>query len=155
MYVDESGIDSFISRTHAWAPRGKKIYGEISGHRFARESFVAAWCDQNILAPFCYQGTCHTQLFNFWVRNHLVPALKPGQIVILDNATFHKSKETETLIQQTGAKVLFLPPYSPDLNPIERFWANLKRRIRQTIHLFKTLSAAIDHAFNDYEFKRF
>jgi transposase len=100
------------------------------------------------LAPFCFQGTCNTELFNIWVERFLCPALKPGQVVILDNATFHKSEKTKELIENRRCTLFFLPPYSPDLNPIETFWANLKAKIRSIIKNFSTLSMAIDHAFN-------
>lgn len=150
VYVDESGVDSYSYRTHGWSLRGEKIYGEISGHRYARESFIAAKCGSKIFAPFCFKGTCNTELFNLWLKEYLVPNLRNGQTVVIDNATFHKSKKTEELIENAGCFLLFLPPYSPDLNPIEKFWANLKRIIANTISDFKNLSDAIDYAFSMY-----
>ena len=148
VYVDESGIDAYLHQSFGWAPRGMKVYGEIPGKRFARESFVAAKCGADILAPFCFRGTCNTDLFNFWLEKFLCPVLKPGQVVILDNATFHKSEKTKKLIENSGCTLLFLPPYSPDLNPIEVFWANLKAKIRSVIQKFETLKMAIDYAFS-------
>lgn len=124
------------------------MIGAVSGKRFARESFVAALCNREILAPFCYQGTCNTNLFNVWLEKCLIPVLTPGQFIILDNATFHKSERTRELIENAGCSLLFLPPYSPDLNPIETFWANLKAKIRSIIHTFTTLQAAVDYAFS-------
>jgi transposase len=150
VYVDESGIDSYVHRSFGWAKRGERIYGEISGKRYARESFIAAKCGSKILAPFCFQGTCNTELFNLWVEKFLVPTLKPGQLVILDNATFHKSEKTKMLVSNAGCRLLFLPPYSPDFNPIETFWAILKTRIRTSLSTFTSLSLAIDHAFSMY-----
>jgi transposase len=143
VYVDESGIDSYIHRSFGWATRGALIYGEISGKRYARESFVAAKCGSQILAPLCFQGTCNTALFDMWIETFLVPALKPGQVVILDNATFHKSEKTRRHIENAGCTLLFLPPYSPDLNPIEKFWAWFKAKIRNLIHNFSTLAQAV------------
>ena len=99
----------------------KFFKGAISGRRYHRESFVAGKLGSKIIAPFCYQGTCDTDLFNFWIKNFLVPELIPGQVVILDNATFHKSSKTKELIESSGCEILFLPPYSPDFNPIEIF----------------------------------
>jgi isfu1 transposase len=128
------------------------LIGEVSGKRFARESFVAALCNKKILAPFCYQGTCNTALFNMWIELFLLPEIQEGQVVIVDNATFHKSEKTKQLIESKGCKVIFLPPYSPDLNPIEIFWANLKHKIKSIIHEFKTLQEAIDHVFRLYLF---
>jgi transposase len=147
VYVDESGIDQFLSRPYARSPRGLQVYGEISGKRFDRESFIAAKVGDKILAPLCYKGTCNTALFNMWIEEMLIPELSPGQVVILDNATFHKASKTKELLEKSGCTLLFLPPYSPDLNPIEIFWANFKRKVRDTIRNFKTLSQAIDQAF--------
>jgi transposase len=85
-----------------------------------------------------------------WLKEYLVPTLRKGQVVIIANATFDKSKQTKELIENAGCFLLFLPPYSPDLNPIEKFWANLKRFIANTISDFKNLSDAIDYAFSRY-----
>ena len=106
------------------------MYGAISGMRYARESFIAAQRGTQILSPFCYRGTCNTDLFNMWLRDFLIPELKPGQVLILDNAAFHKSQNTKRLIEEAGCRIFFLPPYSPDLNPIELVWANLKKKIQ-------------------------
>ena len=73
-----------------------------------------------------YKGTCNGKLFEGWVEKFLLPQLKPGQTIIMDNATFHKSKRTKNLIESAGCHLLFLPPYSPDFNPIEQFWAWFK-----------------------------
>lgn len=128
-----------------------QIFGGISGKRYARESFIAAKVESNILAPFCYTGTCDTRLFNFWLKNFLIPVLKPKQVVIMDNASFHKSQDSQRLIEQVGCKVLYLPPYSPDLNPIEIFWANFKKLIQANLRKFKTLAEAIDDSFSTVE----
>lgn len=146
--MDESGLDKFMHKTHGWSPRGTQVYGEVSGKRYGRESFVAAKCESEILAPFCYTGTCNTELFNFWLNTFLVPVLKPGQVVIMDNATFHKSQKTREIIEKAGCHLLFLPPYSPDFNPIETFWANLKARVRAALKNFQSLQEAINYAFS-------
>jgi transposase len=121
--------------------------GEVSGRRFARESFIAGLSNNKVIAPLCYQGTCDTNLFNFWLESFLLPALGPGHTIIMDNAAFHKSERTKTLITNAGCDFLFLPPYSPDLNPIEKFWANLKANIKKIISQFSTLAEAIDYVF--------
>lgn len=126
--------------------KGSIVYGSISGRRYRRESFVAGKVESKIIAPFCYQGTCNTDLFNLWVERFLVPELKPGQVVIMDNATFHKSQKTKDLITSAKCELLFLPPYSPDLNPIEKFWANLKGKIRENLKKFTSLSGAVDYS---------
>lgn len=146
--MDESGIDSYFHRSYGWAPSRERVYGEISGKRFARESFIAARCGSTVFAPLCFQGTCNTLLFNAWIEHFLVPQLKPGQLVILDNATFHKSQIAKKLIEKVGCKILFLPPYSPDLNPIEKFWSWFKTKVRSVVNNFSTLSEAIDYVFS-------
>lgn len=150
VYLDESGLNEYASRSYGWAPRGKKIYGDVQGTRFHRESFIAAQCKGKILAPICFTGTCNTQLFNMWLERYLVPELKPGQVIIMDNAAFHKSERTKQIIEEAGCRLLYLPPYSPDFNPIEKFWANLKYKINNIAHNFSTIQQAIDHAFNNY-----
>ena len=90
-----------------------------------------------------FNGSCNTELFNNWVEHFLIKELKPGQIVIMDNAAFHRSQKTKDLIESVGCKIIFLPPYSPDLNPIEKFWANMKRWIKNKINQFDKLYDAI------------
>lgn len=83
-----------------------------------------------------------------WIEKFLIPELSPKQVVIMDNATFHKSKKTQELIEKAGCQVIFLPPYSPDFNPIEKYWAWFKAQVRSNIHLFSNLSQTIDYVFN-------
>ena len=151
VYIDESGVDKYLHRERARAPREIQIYGAISGKRYARESFIAAKVESSIIASFCYTGTCDTLLFNLWLKDFLLPELKPGQVVIMDNASFHKSQDSQRLIEEAGCKVLFLPPYSPDLNPIEIFWANFKKIIQNNLEKFKTLAEVIDFSFSIIE----
>lgn len=147
VYIDESGIDKFISREYGWALAGHKVIGETSGKRYARESFIAGLNEGQLIAPFCYQGTCDTTLFNFWLANFLLPQLTPGHILVMDNATFHKSETTRQLINNAECQLLFLPPYSPDMNPIEKYWANIKNKIKQVITQFSSLADAVDYVF--------
>jgi transposase len=99
-----------------------------------------------------YEGTCNTELFETWIEQVLVQELTPGKVIIMDNATFHKSAKTKKLIEQAGCELLFLPPYSPDLNPIEKFWAYLKQCIKEVIANFKTLQQAVVFAFKKVPF---
>ena len=147
MYIDESGIDSYVYREYGRAPRGEKVWGEISGKRYARESFIAGLSENFLLAPLCFTGTCDTLLFNFWLEHFLSPQLKPGQIIVLDNASFHKSERSRTIIKEAGCNLMFLPPYSPDLNPIEKVWAYVKSKIKAVINKFPSLQESIDHVF--------
>ena len=118
VYIDESGIDKFISREYGRGKRGQKIMGGVSGKRYARESFIAGQIQNKIIAPFCYTGTCDSNLFNFWLVNFLLPALGPGYTIVMDNAAFHKSELTKILIEDAGCQLLFLPPYSASPNSL-------------------------------------
>jgi len=124
--------------------RGEKVIGEISGKRFARQSVISALFKGNFLSPMCFEGTCDTSLFNCWLKQVLIPNLTAGQVLILDNASFHKSTESQKLVEAAGCKILFLPPYSPDLNPIEKYWANMKTKVRELLPKVNTFTEALD-----------
>ena len=94
----------------------------------------------------CFEGTCDTSLFNVWLKQVLIPSLTVGQVLILDNASFHKSIESQKLVEAAGCKILFLPPYSPDLNPIEKYWANMKTKVRELLPKVGTFMEALDGA---------
>jgi len=95
-----------------------------------------------------FNGSCNTEVFNSWVEHFLIKELVPGQFVVMDNASFHKAQKTKVLIEPVGCKIIFLPPYSPDLNPIEKFWANMKRWIKNKISNYTQLYDAIRNFFN-------
>ena len=146
IYLDESGINQYLYRDYGRANSGEQVIGEISGKRFARESFISALSKGKFLSPMCFQGTCDTEVFNTWLKQMLIPELTPGKVLILDNASFHKSEETKRLIEAAGCRLLFLPPYSPDLNPIEKYWANLKVKIRELLPIVEKFTDAVDEA---------
>ena len=108
---------------------------------------IAAQCEKSILAPFVFEGTADTKLFEGWVEKCLLPELKPGNVIIMDNYIIHKSKKIQDLIESAGCKILFLPPYSPDLNPIENYWAVIKSRIKKLKRTCDDFQKAIDLAF--------
>ena len=144
IYLDESGINDYLYREFARGLRGKKVIGEMSGKRFARQSVISALFNGKFFAPMCFEGTCDASLFNVWLKQMLIPNLTPGQILILDNASFHKSAESQKLVEAAGCKILFLPPYSPDLNPIEKYWANMKKKVRELLREVQTFAEALD-----------
>jgi len=128
LYVDESGFDLYACRQYGWALKGQKVYGERSGNRRPRTSFLAAKMpDGRLEATQLWEGTCNAMIFNEWVENLLCPLLDKNCVVIMDNATFHKSARTRQLIEDKGAILLFLPPYAPELNPIENDFGALKK----------------------------
>ncbi len=99
------------------------------------------------IAPMVFNGSCNTELFEIWVEKLLIKELKAGQVVMMDNADFHKSKKTKELIESVGCRLIFVPPYSPDLNPIEKFWDNMKRWIKENITQFNQLFYALTAFF--------
>ena len=128
VYLDESGFERTSHRAHGWGLRGKKVYGECSGNKRPRTSLISAKQGRRLLAPILFEGSTNAILFNYWLENHLFKELAPDSTIIMDNATFHKTAQTRQLIEQAGHTLLFLPPYSPDFNPIEQDFAIMKRR---------------------------
>lgn len=150
VYVDETGFEAPLIRPYAYSPIGQKIVGEHTGKRFARTSLIAGLKENKPLAPMAFKGYCNTEVVLAWVEQMLIPALNPGDVVIWDNATFHKSKQLAQLFEKAGIGLLFLPPYSPDLNPIEQFWAWLKARIRQLNEPVLHISQALTKVFGNF-----
>ena len=150
VYLDESGVDEALHRPYARAPRGTHVLGEISGAKTQRISLIAALNGSQLLAPMRFEGYCDTGVFNAWLEQALLPELRPGQIVLMDNASFHKSVNTQALIESKGCRLKYLPTYSPDLNPIEPQWAILKARLRKHQRPHQSLGRAIDTIFAMY-----
>ena len=100
-----------------------------------------------ILAPFQYNGTMNSTLFELWFTQQLLPSLEKGTVIVMDNASFHSKKRLISAAQNAGCKLLFLPPYSPQLNPIEKFWAWLKRFLRKFLPLAASFDDALFAAF--------
>lgn len=105
----------------------------MSGKYVKRTNIIAGLCDKKVIAPLIFHGSCNRELFMKWVKEQLVPSLKPSLVVVMDNASFHKSPQVKTAIENAGCRLIYLPPYSPDLNPIEKFWGNMKRWIKHHI----------------------
>lgn len=148
-HIDESGFDEYYSREYGYAPRGEPVIGIVSGLHFARTSIVAAKNGSEIVAPFAFSGSMNGGLFEGWLEHILVPALTNPEksVLIIDNASWHKKDAIYDIADEYGFKVIFLPPYSPDLNPIEKHWANVKRKLRLHMHKFDTFWDALCHAF--------
>jgi transposase len=122
------------------------ILSDISGKRTARTSIIAGLNQGQPVAPMYFQGYCDTEVVKTWLKEVMLPILTPGQILIWDNASFHQSPEFKTLIESAGGRLIYLPTYSPDLNPIEQWWSALKARIRRLQRKAKiTISDALCH----------
>jgi transposase len=124
-------VKTNMAPVRGWCDKGKRLRAHVPYGHWKTLTFVAALRSDRIEAPCLFDGPINAQSFTAYVRHFLVPALKPGDIVILDNLSSHKGKAVRALIRAQGAHVLFLPPYSPDLNPIEQVFAKLKALIRK------------------------
>jgi hypothetical protein len=143
IYIDESGISQFCFRAHGRALRGKRIHGFIPGKKFARTNVVAGYCDGRFLGEYCYAGSTTSAKFEAWFCNFLLPETCKGDVIIMDNASFHNKKRLRMYALVYKVIIIFLPPYSPDFNPIEHVWANMKRFLRNTKRLFCSIEVAV------------
>ena len=133
LYLDEMGVDDNLVVEYGWSARGARSYAEQSGFKKNRLSIVAAYNDKKLIAPFEFSGQMNSDLFLGWFEQILCPQLTEGQTIIMDNASFHKADELHSIANEVDCQILFLPPYSPDLNPIEKVWANIKNKLRKLI----------------------
>ena len=145
--MDECGIETYLYREYGYAARGQKVYSRVSGRKYKRCGIVAAQMNGKVLAPLQYDGTMDRSLFEFWFSNQLLPALDKGCMVVMDNASFHCKSRLFSAAQKAGITLLFLPPYSPELNPIEHFWVWLKRQLRSILHASLPFDAALFDVF--------
>jgi transposase len=138
-----------LCRDYGRSTRGKKIKSDISGKKSERTSLISGWFHQakEFVASYVFKGYTDATRFNEWLEKCLIPNMKTGQTLVLDNASFHKGKKTRELIEAAGCKLLYLPPYSPDFNPIEKQWATLKRNYRTFKHRVYEHQNAIDASF--------
>lgn len=123
-----------------------RCYGERPFQHKRRISMIAGLCDHRLIAPFIFEGTCDKEIFELYVEQVLVKSLRPGQTVVLDNIRFHKTQKVVTLIESSGCNLLYLPTYSPDLNPIEHWWFKIKNLIRKIAHNFSDFFHAVSAA---------
>jgi transposase len=140
-------MDKFIYREYGRALRGTPVYGKVSGRKYKRVGVAAGQCCGNIIAPIMYDGAMDSRLFEHWFSEMLLPAVPKNGVIVMDNATFHRKKILRALAEQAGCSVIFLPPYSPDLNPIEHFWAWLKRHLRKILPSLASFDEALFACF--------
>ena len=126
-------MDPRLDRELGRAPRGERIYEAVAGQRRERTSIMGAFRHGKLVAPLAFQGRCNTAVVDVYFAQVLLPALPPGSVIVLDNARFHQAPTTLQLVEAAGCHLLFLPAYSPDLNPIGHLWATLKTRLRKDL----------------------
>lgn len=131
-----------------WAPRGKRCYAQKKASRKSRYNITAALNSNILFAPFLFEGYSNARVYETYIGKILVPSLRPGMVLVIDNAPFHKSKKIINMLNQIECKVIFLPPYSPDLNPIEHHWAAVKNNIRKAAQHFNDFYEAAVNTLN-------
>lgn len=131
VFIDETWVKTNMAPLRGWSPRGTRLPGRAPHGHWKTSTFLAALRIDQITAPCVFDGPINGESFRTYVEQVLLPVLKPGDIVVMDNLGSHKAAAVRTLIRSAGARLLFLPPYSPDLNPIEQVFAKLKHFMRK------------------------
>lgn len=140
-----------MASLRGWAPRGQRLQAKVPHGTWKTLTFLAALRHDRIDAPWLLDGPINGERFRIYVEKVLIPTLKPGDIVIADNLGSHKGKAVREAIRAVGARILFLPKYSPDLNPIEQVFSKLKHRLREVAaRTPDDICTAIGHILGTY-----
>ena len=154
VFIDETWAKTNMARSHGRCSRGTRLIGRVPHGHWKTTTFVAALRHDGITAPFVVDRPMNGAIFRIYVERVLAPTLKPGDMVILDNLGSHKGNEARRIIEAQGARLVFLPPYSPDLNPIELAFSKLKALLRKAgersvEELWVRIGEALDHFTSD------
>jgi transposase len=149
VFIDETGTNTKMARLRGRCPRGEPLVAAVPHGHWKTMTFVAGLQHDGITAPFVIDRPMNGAIFKLWVTRCLVPTLKPDDIVIMDNLSSHKVTGVREAIEAAGAELAYLPPYSPDFNPIEQFFAKLKAMLRKAAtrtidELWRTIGDIID-----------
>ncbi len=131
VFIDETSVKANMTRLRGRSPVGERLFGLAPFGRWQTQTFIAGLTCDALIAPWVIRGAMDRAAFDTWVETQLAPALEPGTVVILDNLATHKSLKTAHLLKKRGCWLLFLPAYSPDLNPIEMAFSKLKAHLRR------------------------
>ena len=147
VFLDESAIKTNMTRLRGRCPKGQRLRFACPHGHWRTTTVIGAVRLDGTTAAMAIEGATDTEVFRAYVQEVLVPTLRTGDLVIMDNLAPHKNEQTIALIRQVGADVLFLPPYSPDLNPIEMMWSKIKALLRKaSARTHEDLLAALAHA---------
>jgi transposase len=151
VFIDETWTRTNMAPLRGWAPVGARLPAKVPYGRWDTATFIAALRHDRIEAPWLLEGPIDGESFCIYVEKVLVPTLRPGDIVIMDNLGSHKGSTVRRLIRGVGAKLFFLPKYSPDLNPIEQVFAKLKHLLRKAAaRTVEAVCAAIGQLLGAY-----
>lgn len=131
VFLDETWLSTNMARRYGRCAKGVRLRASIPHGHWKTSTFLAGLCHDGLIAPLVLDGPIDGESFRAYVQQFLAPALRPGQIVVMDNLSSHKVAGVREAIEAVGAHLLYLPPYSPDLNPIEQLFAKLKALLRK------------------------
>jgi transposase len=131
IFVDESGANTKMTRWYGRCPGGERLIGAIPQGHYQTSTLIAAIGLRGACAPWLFEGPMNGEMFLAWVRQGLAPTLQKDDLVIMDNLATHKVSGVSQAIENSGARLLYLPPYSPDFNPIENMWSKIKQSLRR------------------------
>jgi transposase len=131
VFVDEMGTNTSLSTMYAWAPKGQRAYWCVPRNRGANTTVLSSMSVEGMGPSLTVEGTTTSVVFEAYVEQVLAPELRKGQVVVMDNLTAHKGERVKELIEEQGCELIYLPPYSPDLNPIEEAFSKVKRLLRK------------------------
>ena len=148
VFVDECGTHTSLAPVHGYSPRGERVYLETPRNRGKNTTLLASMSIEGMGECLAVEGATTKVIFETYVERVLAPSLRAGQVVVMDNLSAHKGEEVRELIEARGCEVLYLPPYSPDLNPIEEAFSKMKALLRRAAArtreaLIEALGAAI------------
>lgn len=154
IFIDESGVNLALTRLHARSTKGSRAHGKRPQKRGKNVSIIGALGFKGLLASAKIMGAVDGLTFEAFIARKLLPTLWEGACVIMDNCSIHLSKEIEELINQAGAKLIYLPPYSPEFSPIENFWSKIKSILRSLeARTYPDLEIALNEAFDRVSLK--
>lgn len=150
IFIDETGAATNMVRLYGRGPRGRRVKGYAPAGHWETTTFLAGLTATGLIAPLVVDGPINRAVFTQYVRQFLARELLPGDIVVLDNLPSHKNDDVAAIVAACGARLLFLPPYSPDFNPIEQAFAKLKTLLRTaaertTENLWQRIGQLLDH----------
>jgi transposase len=147
VFLDESGAKTNMSRLYGWGLEGERVVDNVPGGHWGTTTMISAMRQDGVATAMVTEGATNTLVFGGFVESFLVPVLRPGDIVVMDNLSSHKASLVAPAIEAVGAEVWYLPPYSPDFNPIEMMWSKVKAQLRSIAARTKrTLITAIGTA---------
>ena len=152
VFIDETSVNTKMTRPRGRAKRGKRLKASAPFGKWGTQTFIAGLRHDALTAPWVIPGAIDREAFDIYIETQLAPTLAPGDVVILDNLSVHKSAKAEAAVQAKGAWMLFLPQYFPDLNPIEMAFSKLKAHLRKaSARTFDALIEAIGDICHLYD----